>query len=403
VIPPDYKQWRTHITNKPDISFSSRYATTLTPKFAFKSEIIIPTKTELFSLEYVRYFYLFAFYEQFKIPNMDNQIAHAALNTFTESTGIKTTWKQNRTRSKDPNLNGLVRFSIFKHPIEIPAEVKNNVLAAHLPDLHRRKEKLKNLIVLTDYIMPKEQEQLKKLGVFFIDIAGNAFIQMDSFFVMVEGKKAKPKAVSDARAFSKGGIKVIFQLFLNETLLNLPMRQIAAAADVSLDTVHKTINALKAMRYLIPLNKNTLIWQNKKDLLTRWITEYDTRLKPGLFMHRFDFLHEEDFDQWKQLKFKNELTCWGAEPAGELLINNLKPIELTLYTLETDMQLTKHYRILPKKAGAIVVYKRFWPQLSKEEKTAPPLLVYADLVNTGDRRNIEIAQTIFDEYLQDKF
>lgn len=144
---------------------------------------------------------------------MDNQIAHAVLNAFTEKTGIKTTWKQNGSRYNDPNHHGLVRFSIFKHSIEIPGEVKNKILTAHLPDLHRRKEKLKNLIVLADYMMPKEQEQLKK------------------------------------------------------------------------------------------------------------------SLKPGLFMHRFDFLHEEDFDQWKQLKFKNELTCWGAEPAGELLTNNLKPIE----------------------------------------------------------------------------
>lgn len=195
---------------------------------------------------------------------MDNKIVHTALNTFTERTGIKTTWKQNQTKIDDPDPDGFVRFSISKHIIEIPGEVRNRIHAAHLPDLHRRKEKLRNLIVLTDYIMPKEQEQLKRLGIFFMDGVGNAFIQKDSFFVMVDGKKIEPKIVPDARAFSKGGIKVIFQLFLHEALLNLPMRQIAAAADVSLDTVHKTINALKAMRYLIPLNKNTLTWQNKR-------------------------------------------------------------------------------------------------------------------------------------------
>ena len=97
------------------------------------------------------------------------------------------------------------------------------------------------------------------------------------------------------------------------------------------------------------------------------------------------------------------MTCWGAEPAGELLTNNLKPAELTLYTLENEMQLVRNYRIVPKQTGAIVVYRRFWPANEQEKKFAPPLLVYTDLVNTGERRNIEIAQKIFNEYLKDKF
>ena len=329
---------------------------------------------------------------------MDHEIAHI-LKEFTALTGIKATWQQSRKTEPD----GFVRLAIAKQAIEIPATVKNAVLAAHLPDFNRSKEKWGNFIVLANRIMPKEQEQMKNLGLFFIDVAGNAFIRQDNFYVLIEGKKGEPGIVPDARAFSKGGIKVIFQLFLEEALLNRPIRHIAAKADVSLDTVHKTINALKAMRYLIPLNESTLIWQNKKDLLNRWITEYNTRLKPGLFLNRFNFLRDEDFDQWKQLEFKNELTCWGAEPAGELLTNNLKPVELTLYTPETDMQLTKHYRMVPQKAGTIVVYKRFWLQLSNEKKITPPLLTYADLINTGDRRNIEIAQKIFDEYLQHQF
>ena len=330
---------------------------------------------------------------------MEHEIIHTILKEFSAATGIKATWKQGRATDAD----GFVRLAIAKQVIEIPATIKNTVLAAHLPDFHRLKEKWGSVIVLANRITPKEQEQMKDLGIFFMDMAGNAFIQQDSFYVMIEGKKSEPRIVPDARAFSKGGIKVIFQLFLEEALLNRPIRHIAGTADVSLDTVHKTINALKAMRYIIPLNESTLVWQHKKDLLNRWITEYNTRLKPTLFLNRFDFLRDNDFDQWKQLEFKNELTCWGAEPAGELLTNNLKPVELTLYTTETDMQLTKHYRMIPQKTGSIVVYKRFWPQLSNDKNVAPPLLVYADLVNTGDRRNIETAQKIFDEHLQHQF
>lgn len=64
------------------------------------------------------------------------------------------------------------------------------------------------------------------------------------------------------------------------------------------------------------------------------------------------------------------------------------------------MELVRNYRIVPKKAGAIVVYKQFWPTQEKDPIFAPPLLVYTDLGNTGKRRNIETAQRIFNKYLQ---
>jgi hypothetical protein len=157
------------------------------------------------------------------------------------------------------------------------------------------------------------------------------------------------------------------------------------------------------MEYLQALNKTEWAWKNKQELLSQWMTEYDRRLKPGLFINRFDFMRDTDYDRWKQIKLKKANTYWGAEPAAELLTGNLKPGEWTLYTTETEMELIKHYRIVPKKAGAIVVYKQFWPAQEKVQIFVPPLLVYTDLVNTGKRRNIETAQRIFNEYLQDKF
>lgn len=57
------------------------------------------------------------------------------------------------------------------------------------------------------------------------------------------------------------------------------------------------------------------------------MTEYDRRLKPGLFINRFDFMRDADYDRWKQVKLTKAHTCWGAEPAAELLTGNLKPGE----------------------------------------------------------------------------
>lgn len=334
---------------------------------------------------------------------MLQEIINHALHKFTERTGIPATWKSGKQKSKDLQPNGYIRFQIGKHYIEIPAEAKRSIAATQLPQLQKMKMALGKLLTVAETIPAGLQQQLREMGIFFIDAAGNAFIQQDGFYVFAEGKKAKPEQVIDARAFSKGGIKVIFQLLLHPDLLNATVRSIAANAEVSLDTVHKTLQALKAMGHLEMLNKNELAWKNSGDILSDWMTEYDRRLKPGLFIGSFDFLQDSDYDRWKQVKLNPERTCWGGEPAGELLTNNLKPGEWTIYTTETEMELVKNYRMVPRKDGAIKVYKRFWPVQTKEPKFAPPLLVYTDLINTGARRNIEIALIIFDEHLKDQF
>jgi hypothetical protein len=334
---------------------------------------------------------------------MDQQLIHTALYEFTDRVGIPATWKNARRSTKELHPKGYIRFQLGKHYIEIPAEAKKTIAAAQLPQLQQMKMELGKLLAIAETIPANLQQQLKELDIFFIDAAGNAFIRHDGLYVFAEGKRPKPGKITDARAFSKGGIKVIFQLLLHPDLLNATMRDIAANTEVSLDTVHKTLQALKAMSHLEMLNKNELAWKNPGAILTDWMTEYDRRLKPGLFIGRFDFLRDNDYDRWKQIKLIPDRTCWGGEPAGELLTNNLKPGEWTIYTTETEMELIKNYRIVPRKDGAIKAYKRFWPAQTKEPRFAPPLLVYTDLINTGARRNIEIAQTIFDEHLKDQF
>lgn len=80
----------------------------------------------------------------------------------------------------------------------------------------------------------------------------------------------------------------------------------------------------------------------------------------------------------------------------------MRPAEITLYTTETRNELIKNYRVIPDEKGNIKVFKKFWHQENANENTVPPLLVYADLINTNDRRCTATAQKIYDEFLQNK-
>jgi hypothetical protein len=79
--------------------------------------------------------------------------------------------------------------------------------------------------------------------------------------------------------------------------------------------------------------------------------------------------------------------------------NHLRPEKYTLYTQETNAQLMKNYRLIPDKEGELEVLEMFWIQ-NQEEATAPVLLIYADLLAQGSKRNLETAQFIYNEHIQ---
>ena len=332
--------------------------------------------------------------------------AKEILEIFTQDTGIKAQCKPVRQAGYNLNTHvvGIVIMTAGKNRIEMRAVEISNVQNTNFPLLMNLLEIHKEVLIIAKTIQPRFRQELKKLGLNYIDSAGNAFIKHDAFYIWIDGRKEiYRKQDLKAKAFSKAGLKVIFQFLLDENYINKTIREIAKAADVSLDTVHKTMNGLKELQFLVPLNNYTLQWHKKRSLYDRWINEYDIRLKPGLHVGNFRFIDEKQFLNWKKMGFKSVETKWGGEPAGELLTGFLKPEKLTIYTNETRLELIKNYRMIPDPKGYIEIYDRFWNLVEQSKDTVPPLLVYTDLINTGNRRNIETAQKVYGKYLQDKF
>jgi hypothetical protein len=123
------------------------------------------------------------------------------------------------------------------------------------------------------------------------------------------------------------------------------------------------------------------------------MVEYPTVLRPKLVKERYRLKGD-----WQELVYNHHKTVWGGEPAADLLTNHLRPEKFILYTKENRTDLIKNYRLMPDINGEVEVLEMFWEQ--KDEKTAPPLLVYADLMLEGGKRNKETAEIIYNEYIQ---
>jgi PAS domain-containing protein len=108
---------------------------------------------------------------------------------------------------------------------------------------------------------------------------------------------------------------------------------------------------------------------------------------------------------WRDWPLVQHGALWGGEPAGALLTNYLRPGELTIYADKLPGMLAAQQKFLktpaPGHTAVVEVRRKFWhfPGDAAHPDLTPPILVYADLLATGDGRCIETAKLVYDEHV----
>lgn len=325
----------------------------------------------------------------------EEKIIHTALENLAKN-GIQGTL----VSGVKNELDLLIGHQHYRQFIEVKKEIRNH----QIPQIQQMAGKHKNkFLLIAEKIYPKVREELRNNQISYLEANGNLWMKKGHLFVWIDtNKPLEVEKEKTNRAFTRTGLKVIFHLLLDDENVNQTYRDLANRTHVGLGNINYVMNGLKEEGYLIKLSKTKYKLVKKKELLEKWMIAYQERLKPALFIGRFKFLNEKASVEWKQLQFKTENTIWGGEPAGDILTNYLKPGEFTVYTEETRAELMKNYHLVPDTNGNIQVYKKFW-EANDGTTTAPPILAYADLMNTGVQRNMETAQKIYDNALQDRF
>ena len=319
---------------------------------------------------------------------MNEEIINTALENLRDIAGVEGHWKP------DGPLDGVLQLYVQKNQYVFLVKAFNELRGHNLIRLNEIKAN-EPVILLANHILPKVKKELQLKNIPYIETNGNVFLNRHNTFLLVDTHK--PAAIerkTGNRAFSKTGLKVVFHLLRQKEDVNFPQRQLAEKTGVALGNIPQVIEGLKETGYLIPLKKGHYVWEKRKELLERWINEYDTVLKPKLSKERYTFQ-----GNFRDIKLNHALTVWGGEPAADMLTNYLRPEKYMLYTREKRKDLMKNYRFIPQKDGEIEVLEMFWNNPDKQI-TAPPILVYADLLLEGGKRNIETAEKIFNEYIE---
>ncbi|WP_310991245.1 type IV toxin-antitoxin system AbiEi family antitoxin [Aequorivita marina] len=268
-------------------------------------------------------------------------------------------------------------------------------------------EELKNnnsrpIILIAEYISKKATQELKERGINYIDVAGNAYIKHQDLAIFIEGQKSTKKdKTNQSRAFQETGLKIIFHLLNKPENLQDSYRRIAEQADVSVGSVSNVMAELEALNYLLKTNDKRVL-KNKTELVERWVVDYNATLRPRILRKRMRFIDQEHLRNWQNIDLHTATgsILWGGEPGGAILTESLRPEKFTIFTDLDLSYVANKLRLVPSEEGAVEVLQKFWKNNETNNQVAPPLLVYADLMNSGYGRNIETAKKILENELQ---
>lgn len=349
----------------------------------------------------------------------EDDILPAAIRAVEEEVGVRVHIEPDQIRMVGRRVDAVL--TVEGAPGYFVAEIKKWAAHANLDALiyqiHRLSGDLGRGMLIADYVNPKMAERLKAEDISFIDAAGNAFINAPPVYVYVKGQGKPLTAVTPEgnRAFEPTGLKVIFAFLCNPELVNAPYRTIADLADVALGSVGWVVRGLKETGLLVDKgNGSGRRIVNYQKLLDRWVEDYPLKLKPKQLIGKFT---TENPDWWKELDLSQYGALLGGETAAAKVTRYLKPKITTVYTRETfknplfaKARFRKADEYIKSSEPVINVYRLFWNEEDWRRRFAlldkkipndivPPILIYADLIATGNVRNRETAELIYDDYI----
>ncbi len=338
------------------------------------------------------------------VAPQETEILHSAINALKAQTGLEIQLERKKPAdNRGSRMDGWLRIKNGADAALFAIEVKSvdrfQTPAQAKAQLQRLAPNHRPLLV-APYITREVAERCRALHLSFADTAGNAFIEAPGFYVYVVGQP-RPKSLSEMpyRSLDKAGLQITFTLLARPEILRQPYRNIAEAADVALGTMTPVMRDLGNRGLLRDRPTRKLL--DPQRLFEEWVTHYPITLRPKLNPRRFAAEHQR-LDSADLQEFDAN---WSGEMAAEKLTGYLRPAFFSIYARQPIRRLITALRLRAEPNGNVEMLDRFWnfPANIEFPDLAPPILVYADLMASGDGRNMEAAQLVHEQRIKPAF
>lgn len=250
-------------------------------------------------------------------------------------------------------------------------------------------------IYLLDELTVRSAHELRSMSINYVTADGRALVSLPGIHVDVRGRPrpgspAKRNPTSGANLFSTRRAQMILCLVTWPHLLYASQREIAHIAGVSVGMVPTTLATLRRADFLDDgTERKRLI--NAGSLIDGWVAAYPTGLREKLGIAQYEGTLPS--------REKIDTTFPDAVVGGEFALSTIRnPQSLLLYTERWNVRGAIEQQWRKSDQPNVMIRRKFWCDASVHAEspstTAPPLLVYADLLATGDPRLVEAAKEL---------
>jgi hypothetical protein len=260
------------------------------------------------------------------------------------------------------------------------------------------------VLLLGPYIPAASASRLEEAGIDFLDASGNCHLSaVPHFLVHVEGRKALQHAPrADGRAKPRSaGQHVLFALAARPELAAAPVRELARVSGAGKSACAEMLSRLAAEGLLSETRSGRRV-QRPKQLLERWLGVYpDLRRRWLQGCYR-----AADSPEQTEIAVERALRgaswAWGGTAAEMRLVGHYRGPQTVVHVARPAPDLARAIRALPDRNGPIQILVTPIPLAFEgvAPNTAHPLLVYAELVASGDERSHAAAELVAERWLR---
>ncbi|MBW8173430.1 hypothetical protein K0651_10290 [Ornithinimicrobium sp. Arc0846-15] len=268
---------------------------------------------------------------------------------------------------------------------------------------------------ILDYARTPLVVEMEKAGIDYVDAAGNVGIEFGDVIVRVRGQRAPVRPPSHAEGsrsskgrpqvtnlFSRTRSQVLFALLTWPHLLNATVREIADAAGTSQGSAHLTTELLLELEHTVKTTQGTR-WRDWSRTADGWLATYPTTLGKSLSLATLS----GNLDRPQKVNAEDPVFLSGEsafspdqETRLDYVDSSIRPSTLTLYVRPYDSQLAVKNRWRADGPPNIFIRDKFWRAPDHSDgplggfRSAPALLVIADLLSTSEPRQVAAAKDL---------
>ncbi|MDR5759807.1 type IV toxin-antitoxin system AbiEi family antitoxin [Caballeronia sp. LZ035] len=326
------------------------------------------------------------------------QMTEAAAAAFGDATGLVARRVKTPAGSQhDAAIEFRVGATRFRRPVVVREVIDRFSVLSAIAEAQSER-----LTLVTTHLSSNMIRACREFDVDALDLAGNASLIEGNCVVIVSGQ---PR-VAESRArrsttWTKSTLRVTLTLLVDPSLLERSYRDIAQSAGVSHGTVQSAVRALTGNRDLIERpDGRGLRFADREQLIDDWVALYARQLRESLVLGRY---RADSNDWWRTIPDLPGQCQFGGEPAAAILTGYLKPAVVTAYCADAvPREWIMQARLRPDPGGNVEFLRapmKLAPIRDLPQNVVAPLLVYADLMASGDPRNLDTARMLRERYL----